>query len=341
MSNNMADGFDNEFDELDTFANPVSAETVEAKWDKIQEQMAAGTFEPTPLLAQWHIIESPYRQGMTLPPKLYDAVMFGDTPCTICSGTGRIDIIEQKEGVQRPNTKPCPADWRREEKLKAIQRLLPTRYQRMNLSTLEPSPNSRLSLERQAKIIQYLKDRLEENPYTGFFIYGTPGSSKTTFATTLVRKALERDWESMNTGNGWYYTPTWIQYLNWDVYIQSLLDYQNHPDEAVAPTLSPTLIRVNSKKGNKTTLVIEEVDKSRLTEFKANKLFELVCAVDETESQLIITTNHRSEESFQAWLYQTDNEAINTTGEAVWRRIVDNCKMIPCKGKEKGISVTK
>jgi hypothetical protein len=113
------------------------------------------------------------------------------------------------------------------------------------------------------------------------------------------------------------------------------LDWQNHPDEddAEAPVLSPRLIRDSVKKGRKPCIVIEEVDKSRLTEFKANKLFELVCAVDDTQSQLIMTTNHRSEESFQAWLYKTDNEAINLTGEPVWRRIVDNCKLIECKAE--------
>jgi hypothetical protein len=62
-------------------------------------------------------------------------------------------------------------------------------------------------------------------------------------------------------------------------------------------------------------------------------LFELLCAVDDTQSQLIVTTNHLSVESFQSWLYRTDNEAVNLTGEPVWRRIVDNCKLVECKAE--------
>jgi hypothetical protein len=130
-----------------------------------------------------------------------------------------------------------------------------------------------------------------------------------------------------------YKTTFWIHYLNWDTYIQSLLDYQNHPNEAPPPVLSPRLIRENKERDRTSCIAIEEVDKSRLTEFKANKLFELVCAIDDTQSQLIMTTNHRSEESFQSWLYKTDNETINLTGEPIWRRIADNCKMIDCKAE--------
>lgn len=214
-----------------------------------------------------------------------------------------------------------------------IKRILPGRYQRNNLWTLQPSPASKMSLQRQAKVLEFLR----KNPDDGYFFLGAPGTSKTTFSTALVRRAIDRDWQTkILDSQGFpaiYKTTFWIHYVNWDSYIQYLLDYQNHPDEAPAPALTPRLIRENAAKGHISCIAIEEIDKSRLTEFKANKLFDLVCAIDETKSQLIITTNHKSEESFQTWLYRTDNEAVNIACEPIWRRIVDNCKVIECKAE--------
>ena len=214
-----------------------------------------------------------------------------------------------------------------------IKRALPSRYQRNNLWTLQPSSASKMSLQRQAKMLEFLRN----NPDDGYFFFGAPGTSKTTFSAALVRRAIDRDWKTkILDSQGFpsvYKTTFWIHYVNWDSYIQSLLDYQNHPDSAPEPTLTPRLIRQNAERGRTSCIAIEEIDKSRLTEYKANKLFDLVCAIDETKSQLVITTNHRSEESFQTWLYRTDNESVNLAGEPVWRRIVDNCKLIECKAE--------
>jgi len=285
---------------------------------------------------QWHTIESPYHpERVSWTPQLHDAVMFGDTPCPYCNDENDnvLYVVEQLGDTDQRRTMPCscPCQKTRRFKRPYIQRLLPTRYQRNNLWTLQPSSASKMSLQRQEKVLAFLR----ENPDSGYFLYGAPGTSKTTFATALVRRAIDRDWKTkILDSQGFpmvYKTTFWIHYLNWDTYIQSILDWQNHPDTAPEPTLTPRLIRQNAERGRTSCIAIEEIDKSRLTEFKANKLFDLVCAIDETKSQLIITTNHKTEESFQSWLYRTDNESVNLAGGPVWRRIVDNCKMIDCK----------
>ena len=100
--------------------------------------------------------------------------------------------------------------------------------------------------------------------------------------------------------------------------MQEYLDYQNHPDDAPAPSVTPRLIRETKAAGRRFALCLEE-------------FFELMVAMDETGGQLILTTNHTTKESFQKWLYRTDNDAINMAGEPAWRRISDNCLMIECK----------
>jgi hypothetical protein len=268
--------------------------------------------------------------------ELHDAIIFRDTPCPMCDGKQIVDVVQRLSTTGESRTSVNQCRCQKLIRFKAdryIKRILPGRYQRNNLWTLQPSPASKMSLLRQSKILEFLR----ANPDDGYFFFGAPGTSKTTYATALVRRAIDRDWNTKildTQGSPMIFKTTfWIHYLNWDTYIQSLLDYQNHPDEAPAPVLSPRLIRENKERGRTSCIAIEEVDKSRLTEFKANKLFELVCAIDDTQSQLIMTTNHKSEKSFQFWLYKTDNEAINLTGEAVWRRIADNCKMIECRAE--------
>jgi DNA replication protein DnaC len=299
--------------------------------ESIAAAMNNGTFKPTPKPPEWVTVNNPCDSVRTN-AKQRDAVLFGDEPCPACDGTGYVMVTKQlgEGGITRDFSEKCRHVYKYLLKRRYIEMLLPPRYQRVNLATIEPSERSKMSVDRQANIIEHLK----ANSATGYLFYGEPGTSKTTFAAALIRAALERNWNttiySPNMGY-MFYENFWIRYVNWDAYIQSLLDYQNHSDPEDDNPALPDLIRRSAKKGRKSTIAIEEIDKSRLTEFKANKLFDLVCAVDETQSQLIITTNHTTVESFQRWLYKTDNPSINIAGEATWRRIEDNCKPINCK----------
>ena len=284
---------------------------------------------------EWHTIESPYNPAaVNWTPQLHDAVMFGDTPCPYCNGHKKFEAIQQWGNTDqiRKMSYTCPCQEKMPWKRKVLERVLPARYHHSNLFTLAPSSLSKMSAGRQEKILEFLKGNRNK---TGFFLFGPPGTSKTTFATALIRNAIERDWNKhfMHPDLGYleWKASLWIRYVNWDDLICQYLEYQNHPDDAPRPSVTPRLIRESKAAGRTPVIAIEEVDKSRLTEYKANKLFELVHAIDETQGQLIMTTNHRSQSGFQKWLYGTDNPAINQAGEPVWRRISDNCQMIDCK----------
>ncbi|WP_109486015.1 ATP-binding protein [Occallatibacter savannae] len=307
----------------------------ENEFEALKRQAELNQKHGTP---QWRVIDNPlwaYPKGIrSWTPSQHDAIMFGDQPCPICAGKQVVEYTRQLEGSDRTMKEQtaCLCQLVIRRKTKFLKRLLPERYLRSSLWSIKPSEKSQMSLERQEKTIKYVC----ENKNSSFFFYGPPGTSKTTFATALMRFHLELNW---NIGlildeYGYPYkidTTFWLHYINWDRLIGEYLDYQNHPENAPAPSLTPRLIRESAAKGRTPVIAIEEVDKSRLTEFKINKLFEIVCAIDEVKGRLIMTTNHTSLESFQKWLYQTDNENINITGEAVWRRISDNCLMVNCR----------
>ena len=249
--------------------------------------------------------------------RIHDAVMFGDMPCPFCDGSALQHIDQRVYSCDCAELK-----W----KLKTIERILPKRYLKNNLYTIQPSTASKLPLERQKAVIEYMAKG--ENRDKGYFLYGEPGTSKTTFATALVRHAIERDWDRWLYDYGpQKWNNMWIQYANWDNLIGQHLAYQNDR-EAPPPSVTAQYIQSVAASGRRPVLVIEEIDKSKLTQYKANKLFDIIQAMDAALGQLIITTNYRTIEEFESFLYRTDDETINLTGEPVWRRIVDNCTMV-------------
>ena len=97
-----------------------------------------------------------------------------------------------------------------------------------------------MALGKQQKMIDYFI----AHPDDSYFLYGAPGTSKTTFATALIRRALERDWKQW-FWKGYpldYKRTLWIRYINWDSLIQEFLNYQNDK-EAPPPSVTPQLIR--------------------------------------------------------------------------------------------------
>jgi DNA replication protein DnaC len=253
------------------------------------------------------------------PPEFHDAVMFGDIPCPNCDGK---QVLVTGDKYKRCDCQELK--WKR----KVIEAILPSRYRRNNLYTLKPSDVSKLSIERQQKILDFMRKR--ENRDKGYFLYGAPGTSKTTFASALIRNAIERDWKKWLYKDGvpqkWDRS-LWIRYVNWDGLMGEYLAYQNDK-EAPPPSVTAKLIRDAKAAGRTPVLCIEEIDKSKLTQYKANKLFDIVQAMDANEGQLIITTNHRTKEDFESFLYHTPDDEINLAGEPVWRRVIDNCKPI-------------
>jgi DNA replication protein DnaC len=123
---------------------------------------------------------------------MHDDVVFGRASCPHCSGKQYIKYREREEhsGATRESLAICKCDKLRHER-KVLEQLLPGKYLESNLWTLKPSPLSRVPAAAQAEEIAYLMAHCD----LSIFLCGPPGTSKTTYACALLRRAVRRDWE--------------------------------------------------------------------------------------------------------------------------------------------------
>ena len=57
---------------------------------------------------QWHTIESPYNlAAVNWTSQLYDAVLFGDTPCPFCNGAKKFEVIQQLGDTDQTRKMSC------------------------------------------------------------------------------------------------------------------------------------------------------------------------------------------------------------------------------------------
>jgi len=175
------------------------------------------------------------------------------------------------------------------------------------LEHLEPSDKSRLKIDRQQEVIEYL----QANPAQSYAFFGPAGTSKTTFGVALYENAV---WESVVRFTG-VHVPIFrmsAKYLL-DEYVVREMDRQNAPDPAVS---RPLILRI-TKRMNGTVpddqtprLFLEEIDKVKYTEFKTSSLFEVIDALYEANGQFVFNSNLTLEEFAKQFYRPSDAEAL-------------------------------
>lgn len=285
-------------------------------WEEI---IANSKQQPAPV---WVAETNPF-PPIKLTAQMHDDVLFGRTPCPYCNGKQFIEYREREEhsGETRERLVICRCDKLR-HKRKVLEQLLPGKYIEANLWTLKPSPLSRVPSAAQAEEITYLKAHCDLSA----FLCGAPGTSKTTYASALLRRAVERDWEHFyrpGFGALSYNKTRWIWRVNFDTLMAQYLRKQGDRD-APEPDVTPERIKARSDEGRKFVLCLEEVDKAKLTEHRCNKLFDIIDTLYNCKGQLIMTTNLRWEQ-FDSMFTSTGNDSIDVTGSAIIRRIREMC----------------
>jgi DNA replication protein DnaC len=188
------------------------------------------------------------------------------------------------------------------------------KYRDISLLSLQPSDKSVLSLARQGKLLE----KLRSNPEGSYAFFGPSGTSKTTFLIALFRRALAADTEVIFKNPGADIPATVFR-----VNIKRLMD--NFVSEAINAEgrlpleISAEKIRKLAAKGYKTHLFLEEFDKVRYSEFKANCIFELLDTLYENDGQLVLTSNF-SKDKFS-------NLFGEVIGPTILRRITEMCKV--------------
>lgn len=283
------------------------------------------TFENRKPPVNWVMEDPTVFQPRKSTAKEFDDVVFGRAVHSRCGGTGYIAYWEREEttGARRKMAGGCFCSQLKHRR-SILEKILPGKYVECNFWTMEPSPVSKLPIETQRRVI----DGFRKNPDISVIMYGKPGTSKTTYACALIRRAVERDWNYFWMGGGpcYWNREAWIWRVNYDTLMAQYLRQQGSR-EAPEPDVTPERIKAAYDKGKRFALCVEEVDKAKLTEHRANKLFDIIDTLYNCKGQLILTTN-LTREQFEAFLTKTDNDGINVTGGAILRRIDEMCQTI-------------
>ena len=188
-----------------------------------------------------------------------------------------------------------------------IENNVPLHDRHIFLENLEPSDKSRLKIDRQQEVIEYL----QANPSQSYAFFGPAGTSKTTFGVALYENAV---WESV-----YRYDPCPVpifrmsaKYLL-DEYVVREMDRQNAPD----PTVSrPLILRITKRMNGLVPddqtprLFMEEIDKVKYSEFKTSSLFEVIDALYEANGQFVCNSNLTPEEFARQFYRPSDAEAL-------------------------------
>jgi len=196
-----------------------------------------------------------------------------------------------------------------------VKEKLPENLRDFNINTLAPSPKSRLSPPLQEQELAFLKAHIGES----FFFLGPPGTSKSVFSAVLFRAALWRDCLYRRGGCLWR--------VDGNHLFETEVAYAMADDKSsVMRDITSDEIYSAKRRGYRPVLLLEEIDKRKMTEFAANTLFRLVNAMDECNGQLILTTN-LTEQGFRNLFLNSDIEQVRVDGGALLRRLLDNGKI--------------
>jgi DNA replication protein DnaC len=264
------------------------------------------------------------------------AAAVGTSPCPSCEENRKIPVIRYSDvtGMSEPSTYGC---WCRDyrEIQAEFDKLVAPRYRGYDFRTIKPSTECGLPLKQQAKEWSEIFATLQADrklkaadpknfkPHN-FVLSGKKGMGKTTTASMIAREAIWRDY--WNPKFEFIRITRWV----WVVDAQELFDQQTmysttrlSENPAPEPLVTPRRVELAASIGCTPTLILEELDKGKLTESRASFLFTLINAFDKNNGQLIVTTN-RTLDRFSAFFQESDIETVRTSGEPILRRLLQN-----------------
>jgi len=331
---------------------PLGGEELETLWNKFRryreaEEAEKYRYTPEQFFAlppeEQRRIESPehywrvYEELSTFSGwnrQLENDVMLGVRVCPACNGTRSLPAILRGErtGAFRRRAVSCPC-----KDLTIRLRYLdhkwgiPERYLFADLQTLAPSSKSKMGIAAQKKEIQLLRD----NPANPYFFCGRAGTSKTTYACALLRHQYDQWFPYfVDKCSAAPIRPSflWMWRINFDVLMNQIQQYAYRDfksDDAPPPPPDLTPARIvqaaeeakhSPKTNGRPMLVLEEVDKLKMTNDRLNKLFALIDSLYNIQGQLVMTTNYAFA-NFTRMMVETNAE----TGDALMRRINEMC----------------
>jgi len=201
-----------------------------------------------------------------------------DCPYGICDGLGHLNWVCTK-GYPYDLISYCDC-WYKARIEERWTKTVGSHDQWVRLHMLVPSEKSALPPKAQQQCI----DVMRADPDGNYCMFGPSGASKTTFTLALYRKCL-----LSHPGN--YQNIIRIKTKTLLETIQAYRFDDNFRPEKHPPFTHAKKIRSLAANGTKTHLFLEELEKVKYTEHRANEIFDIVDAIYEEGGQLIITGN--------------------------------------------------
>jgi hypothetical protein len=239
--------------------------------------------------------------------------------CPACSGGATTKVYTGEDtGIEIAVSYRCPchsfirltSEWKKS---------VPERFRQCRLSTLEPSPLSKLSMPGQQKVIDILK----ANPSDSYLLCGDAGVGKTHMSFALHWHAL-LGWVDRVHAHGVYY-PAVLRASVPELLLQSHA-YAMRGDDTRIPAPDITIGKIKSIKaeGTRPTIILDELDKvGNVTQAKLSFLFGIVDACYQANGQLIATSNIDGDTLRRLWSKDQD-ESSAQLADAIVRRCGDD-----------------
>jgi len=176
---------------------------------------------------------------------------------------------------------------------------IPPEYRRHNLARLRPD------VERhpvQAEIVPFVK----ENPDQSYLLIGRNRTGKSHIAWCLARHALLAGRR--------------VTACNLATLLDEYRQCERPRTDDEGPTPRPRILASDMESRAPHTLMIQEFDKPRPSEYAAERLFELIDAAFNFRHQLIVTSNLGVDELTNHWGRQGSRY-----GSGIVSRIVERC----------------
>lgn len=264
---------------------------------------------------EWENWEAVHLAFRAVSNEIKDGMMNNLYSCPLCFDDKHLfqicyKVLDGKETVCCRRETKCPCVGYRNLR-RAVESRIPRSLQGFSFNNLIPSPKSRLSPHQQEEEIAFLKS----HPYDSYLFCGPPGTSKSVYATCLFRYAMAMR-SSERLTNEWY--------VDFGRFCDIETEYSTAQDKSdIQRIVTAEEIEKHTRKDRKApVMVLEELDKHKISEFISGKLFSIIRTMDDCEGQMIVTSN-RTLEGLTEVFSKSSFEQVRVTGEAIMRRIAD------------------
>lgn len=250
------------------------------------------------------------------PEEMAEAVGMGTTPCPLCNNRGTLRLLHTGQTTGLPVYIHVQCGCAYPRLFWATWKGVPRRFRDACLSTLVPRS------EQQAALLATML----AHPEDSYLLVGLAGSGKTHLATALYRNALalntlERLANPSAPATVWRTDASDMlnEHQTWD-----LRDKNDEHSSAHFPAVWLNSISAVARAGYRPCLFLDEIDKVSPSDYRLNRLRELINCVYEASGQIVATMNISPDALAAKWSAKVGSEMGDAYCGTIIRRIASH-----------------